>query len=75
MNKCKHGEVGCGELYDCGLCTREKRARAYSRLTPQQKAYDKFVDPAGAYHEDFPAECSCHICAPCSYCTTQTRDD
>lgn len=65
---CKHGEVGCGQYYDCGKCARESRARAYLNLTDEQKAYDRFVDPQCAYHTDFPSGCSCHICAPCSFC-------
>lgn len=71
---CKHGEVGCGQYYDCGNCAREKRARAYRNLTPEQKAYDQHVDPAGWYHTDFPAGCSCHTCAPCSFCVEGKGD-
>lgn len=73
VSTCKHGEVGCGQYYDCGLCAREKRARAYRNLTPAQKAYDRHVDPMGAYHTDFEAGCSCHLNAPCSYCTRETE--
>lgn len=75
LRKCKHGEVGCGQMYDCGRCAREKRARAYQRLTPEQKAYDRYVDPANAYHTDFEAGCSCHINAPCSHCTREINDE
>lgn len=71
---CKHGEVGCGVYYDCGLCAREKRARAYQRLTPTQKAYDRYVDPVGAYHTDFDTGCSCHICAPCGHCVSESEE-
>jgi len=66
---CKHGFENCGAYYDCGLCAREKRAASYKCLTKAQKAYDRYVDPLGAYHTDFPQGCSCHICAPCSVCT------
>ena len=55
--------------YTCGPCRRKERARAYRRLTPAEKAYDRHVDPLGAYHDDFPGGCSCHISAPCSYCS------
>lgn len=65
---CKHGEVDCGIFYDCGRCARERRAKSYRNLTPEQVAYDKYVDPLGAYHTDFPSGCSCHLNAPCSYC-------
>lgn len=70
--KCKHGESGCGIYFDCWKCDREYKAAAYRRLTEKEKAYDRRVDPFGYYHEDFPSCCSCHICAPCSYCV---RDD
>lgn len=74
---CKHGEVGCGQFYDCGKCARQKRAAVYRTLTEAQKAYDRHVDPAGAYHTDFDSGCSCHLNAPCSYCTTryESEDD
>lgn len=70
ISACKYGEAGCGQQYDCGRCAREKRARAYRQLTPEQKAYDRMVDPLGAYHTDFEQGCSCHISAPCSFCTS-----
>ena len=74
IHVCKHGEVDCGVHYDCGKCARQKRAAAYRRLTPAQKAYDDYVDPIGAYHENFPSGCSCHINPPCGYCTRDTDD-
>lgn len=74
-NACKYGEVGCGTQYDCGRCARESRARAYRNLTPEQKAYDRYVDPAGAYHTDFEPGCSCHISAPCSFCVNDSQSD
>ena len=75
MAACKHGEVGCGQFYDCWLCTLEKRALAYRKLTPAQRAYDQHVDPAGAYHTEFPSGCSCHLSAPCSFCTREIEDE
>lgn len=72
---CKHGEVGCGQYYDCGRCAREKRAAAYQRLTHAQKLYDEHVDPLRAYHTQFEPGCSCHICAPCSFCTREAVTD
>lgn len=73
-DKCKHGELGCGQYFDCGLCAHEKRARAYRKLTPEQKAYDRYVDPLGAYHTDFAAGCSCHLSAPCGYCVNKSDE-
>ena len=64
-------EEKCGCVpnhYTCGKCRRKELAKAYRNLTPEQKAYDRYVDPLGAYHIDFPAGCSCHISPPCSYC-------
>ena len=72
---CKYGEADCGELYFCGRCARERRARAYRNLTEEQKSYDRYVDPAGAYHTDFPSGCSCHLSAPCSYCLSLTKEE
>lgn len=70
---CEHGNDNCPEYYYCGLCTRKRRAAAYRCLTAAQKAYDRHVDPAGAYHTDFPEGCSCHINPPCSFCTDSER--
>ena len=74
---CKHGDLSCGSGYwDCGKCKDERRRAAHKRLTPEQKAYDNYVDPLGAYHTDYdrePEGCSCHINPPCSYCVS--RDD
>ena len=60
--------------YTCGKHRRQRMAKAYRRLTPEQKAYDRRVDPLGFYHQDFPAGCSCHINPPCSYCTRDVDD-
>ena len=75
MNTCKHGVAECGVYYDCGRCRREKRARGYREMTPEQKAYDRHFDPLGAYHTDFPSGCSCHISAPCSFCENGPSGD
>jgi ribosomal protein L37AE/L43A len=67
---CQFGDLACGQGYwDCGKCRTKRRARAYRNLTAEQKAYDQYVDPMGAYHTDFPVGCSCHINPPCSFCT------
>lgn len=60
---------------ECGLCKRARRAYSYRHLTDEQKAYDKHVDPQGAYHTDFPSGCSCHINPPCSYCVDQWKEE
>lgn len=59
---------------ECGLCKRARSAAAYKRLTAEEKAYDRRVDPLGAYHTDFPDGCSCHISPPCSYCTREADE-
>lgn len=84
VHKCKHGEVDCGRYYDCGKCLYEKRKRIWNSMTQEQRNYDNFVDPMGQYtsglsistapryEDETPQGCSCHICAPCSYCTNLT---
>ena len=76
---CKHGDLACGQGYwDCGKCKDEYRRAAYKRLTPEQKAYDDYVDPLGFYHTNYthePEGCSCHINPPCSYCVNKTEDE
>lgn len=52
----------------CYRCQRARRARAYQMVSPSEKAYDRFFDPLGQYHTDFPSGCSCHISPPCSFC-------
>lgn len=72
------GAKQCGCVpgyYQCWKHERKERARAYQRLTEKEKAYDRHVDPVGAYHEDFPSCCSCHISAPCSYCVGDAGDE
>jgi len=76
--KCKHGDEYCGSHYTCGRCAREENRAAFNRLTPEQKAYDNFVDPLNAYHDprgyrdDDEGGCSCHINPPCSFCVRET---
>ena len=59
----------------CAACTRTLNARAYRRLSPKQRAYDNYVDPLGAYRENFDSQCSCHNSAPCDFCVQQGRHD
>jgi len=61
--------------YMCGNCRRKLQAQAFRRLTPEERAYDNYVDPSHAYHDDYPRNCSCHISAPCSVCTGEADDD
>ena len=63
--------LDCGYVpgqYMCGVHKRQRRARAHQNLAEEQKAYDRHMDPLGAYHTDFPSGCSCHLSAPCSFC-------
>ena len=63
-------------LHDgCGLCRRASQARAYRSLTFAERAYDNYVDPLHAYHENFADGCSCHIAPPCEYCVNKSIDD
>ena len=69
-------KCGCvPNQYTCGVHRRQEQRKAHLRLTEKQKAYDKFVDPLGAYHIDFPAGCSCHINPPCSYCVNKEDEN
>jgi hypothetical protein len=70
---CRPGATYIDEM--CWLCARKARAAIYKTLTPAQKAYDKYVDPQGAYHTDFDAGCSCHINPPCNYCIEKSKED
>lgn len=69
-------ECGCipGE-YMCAIHRRQLEARASRRLTPEQRAYDDYVDPLHAYHSRFPSGCTCHISAPCSHCVSQSESE
>ncbi len=70
--------------YDCGFCRGIKRQRIWNGMTPQQRAYDRYVDPVNSGVLDsgrdvdldrYERGCSCHISAPCSFCTDQSEDD
>lgn len=71
MSECSFGVEGCGKTHDCWQHERMWRKQAFDRLTPEEKYYDRCVDPLGAYHTDFPSGCSCHINPPCSFCVDQ----
>jgi len=80
--KCKRGQPDCGRLWDCGGCKRELYERIWRNLSPEARAYDRYVDPLGAYTagitapggESFMDEecCSCHIDPPCNFCVDQS---
>lgn len=86
---CKHGNVGCGTQYDCGPCTRELHVSIWKKMTPEQRNYDRMVDPMGAYTSGLSAPggdahiwdsepeacCSCHISPPCSYCVNKSTEE
>jgi len=82
---CKNGAAGCGISWDCGACTRELHEKIWRNMTPEQRAYDRMVDPLGAYTSGISApggddfmyerECTCHIAPPCSYCVDKSRDE
>lgn len=56
---------------ECVTCHRMRQRTIHMRLTPAQRDYDNYVDPAQAYHDDFPPGCSCHINPPCAFCTSE----
>lgn len=70
--------------YDCGFCTGIRRQRIWNAMSPERKAYDRHVDPAnsavldsgvGVNLDRYERGCSCHICAPCSWCCEQPDPD
>lgn len=70
---CRPGASYIDEM--CGLCARKRRAEIFRGMTPEQQAYDRYVDSNGAYHTDFLDGCSCHISPPCSFCTSLTEEE
>ncbi len=69
--QCKNGASHCGTHWTCGTCQAEENQRAWERLTPAQREYDRMVtSPSYGIDEDRePESCACHLSAPCSYCT------
>ena len=77
--------LSCGCIPDasgfgyCGECTRQLRAKVWSKMSEKEKNYDRHFDTHGsrALDEEIPEDaildsgCSCHINPPCSYCTSQ----
>jgi len=41
----------------CSECCRKLREKCEARLTPAQRAYDNFVDPAGYYQNKLDPLC------------------
>ncbi len=73
--KCKHGNQSCGVHWTCGTCQQERDQAAWLRLTPAQREYDKYVTSPSYGRDDYALEgCSCHLSAPCSYCTRDVED-
>lgn len=61
-------DCGCvPNQYMCGKHKAEMNKRAWLRLKPEQQAYDKWVTSYSRSQDG----CSCHISAPCSYCTSR----
>lgn len=73
---CKHGNKSCGVYWTCGPCEAEESHRAWLRLTPAQREYDRMVTSPGygADEDRAPESCSCHINPPCSYCTREVDE-
>lgn len=85
---CPHNDAACGTYYDCDKCLRKKRERIWANMTPEQRNYDRMVDPQGAhtsglsapggdrflYEDREPSGCSCHISPPCNYCIEKSEE-
>ena len=63
--------------YQCGFCGGIERQRIWNRMSAEDRAYDRRVDPANSRTLDAGMSvdvdlheqgCSCHINPPCSYC-------
>ena len=74
---CPHKDAACGVYYTCSPCKDKRRRKIYAQMSEEDKAYDRMVDPAQAYHTDYhdiDRGCSCHINPPCSYCIEQSEE-
>ena len=66
----------CGDGYYCDYCTRRIRVEAWKNATPASRSYDRQMEPGMAHALDqIPQGCSCHISAPCGYCTSLTEEE
>lgn len=66
--------------YDCGFCSGLRRQRIWNAMSPERRAYDRYVDPANSSVLDsgrnvdldaYERGCTCHISPPCSFCTSE----
>lgn len=81
----KFNIVNCGNkncedgYYRCGRCTTETRRQIWLSMTEKQKAYDRHVDPTGAFTSGYsagrPTSCTCHINPPCSHCADKVTTE
>ena len=57
----------------CGECTRKLRSKIWKNMSEKRKNYDRHFAPEQSAELDEgpfePEGCSCHIDAPCSFCT------
>jgi hypothetical protein len=86
LNPTKKDDPRCScvpGMYQCGWCSAIERQRIWRRMSPEDRAYDRYVDPANSAVLDsergldldrIVQGCSCHINPPCSYCTRETDD-
>jgi hypothetical protein len=68
---CINGDPYCGKNWTCGKCKSALYRRIRRGQSAEDRAYDDYVDPRGAYHlfDNYePEGCSCHINPPCAYC-------
>jgi hypothetical protein len=70
--------------YECGFCRGIKRQRIWNQMSAKDRAYDRYVDPANSAVLDsgqrvdldlYERGCTCHLCAPCSFCTSQPDEE
>ena len=61
--------------YECWHCRRPKLEAIKRRMTAAELEYDRLAMAGWRKDEDDgPGCCSCHLSAPCGYCTTHCAD-
>ena len=63
--------------YECWNCRKTELEAIEKNLTPAQREYDRLaMNGWRRDDDDYEAECcSCHINAPCGFCTREIEED
>lgn len=60
--------------YECGFCRGPRLRRIWASMTDQERDYDRYVAHAPLDDESGERGCSCHLRAPCNFCTDQSEE-